>query len=250
MNCSYCHKIGHTLNKCNGDISMFLEPFVEFVAANPFALRQQYSFLCNYSKPVLSRICKNSGIALGGSKTHIAGNIVRLYFARRVNRFDLDIGPEEGEQIENQIQQAYTELQSWLTSTQELNNWRLEMMSKLDTYNTRMFGVNVTLMGLLRTLNFPPHYAPENNKAHLQQLQINVSVEETLEISDCFICCENKHLAELGCGHSYCTDCIVNIAVTRTKSHINCAICRQDIAEIKVGTEELREAVSARLAEE
>lgn len=246
MNCSYCHKIGHNLSKCNGDISMFLEPFVEFVAANPFSLRQQYLFLYNYSKSVLSRICKNSGIALGGSKTHIVGNIVKLYLARRSNRFDLDIGPAEGEIMENQIQQSYTELQSWITDTQELNDLRLEMMDKLDRYHTRMFGINVSLMGLLRNL----HYIPENNKAHLQPLQINVSIEDTLEVSDCFICYDNKHLAELGCGHSYCTDCIVNTAKTRTKSLITCAICRQDIAEIKVGTEDLRAAVSARLAEE
>jgi hypothetical protein len=174
-----------------------------------------------------------------------------MYFERYSNRFDLNIGDNEANTMIDQINQGYDDLQTWITPENPgLNAWCLEMQQKLDTHHTRMFGTSVSLTRFLIQLQLNPLPAA-NPKAHLQHLQINVTVDADLTMQECFMCCnEDKYLAALGCGHSYCTDCVVNTAVARTKSVIKCAICREDVAEIKVGTEDLRASVVDRLAEE
>lgn len=251
MPCTFCHSLTHTLRNCIGNISGFIQQFRELVTVNPYALRQQYLFLNKYSKPVLTLICRRTGLNAAGNKFHLAGKIVKMYFERYSNRFDLNIGDNEANIMMDQINNAYDDLQTWMSpSNPELQAWCLEMQQKINIHHTRMFGTSIVLTRFLIQLQANPLPAV-NQKAHLQHLQINVTVDTELAVQECFMCCnEDKNLAVLGCSHSYCTDCVINTAVARTKSVIKCAICRENVAEIKVGTEDLRAAITARLAEE
>jgi hypothetical protein len=255
MPCTFCHNISHTLSKCPADIRPFIQQFRQLVAVNPYALKQQYLFLNQYSKPVLTLICKKVRLISKGNKFEIVGKIVKKYFEHFASLLEINtnngIEANDAEIFMNQIDRSYNELYTWsMPNNLGLQAWCLEMRQKLDTHHTILFGTSITLTRFLRFSQ--THLLPQiDPKAHLQHLQINVTVDAVLTMQECFMCCdENKNLAALGCGHSYCTDCVVNTAVSRTKSVIKCAICREDVAEIKVGTEDLRAAVVARLAEE
>lgn len=251
MPCTYCHNINHTLRNCTSDISAFIQQFRGFVATNPYALRQQCLFLNNYSKPVLTLMCRRVGLNTSGNKFLIACKIVKIYFERYSNIFDPNNAEIEADVIIEQIYQASENLRTWITpGNPELQAWCLEMRQKLDIHHTRTFGTSISLTRFLIHIQ-SNQLLHVDSKAHLQKLNINVTVNTDLVPQECFMCYdENKSLAEFGCGHSYCTDCVVNTAKSRTKSVITCAVCREDIAEIKVGTEDLRAAVSARIAEE
>jgi len=63
--------------------------------------------------------------------------------------------------------------------------------------------------------------------------------QNQLEDEECAICYEeNCKTAQLGCGHKFCGNCICEIAKATTKSFILCALCRDEINEIKVSDEE------------
>lgn len=252
MPCSFCHQPGHTIAKCNADISEFEQPFLDLVSANPFDLRQQYVFLCSYSKPVLTLINRSSGSRVDGTKPYLIGNIIKRYF---VQLYIVGI-VEPTEDTSQQMEDAYSNLRIWETLTTPLITMRQDLINILNALYERTFGTSISLALLLR-------YVQENHleiaaagaaqvdpKAHLRNLAINITVDPSLVVQDCFMCCDDKPLAALGCGHNYCTDCLINTAVTRTKSVIICALCREEVTDVKVGTEELRAAVTNRFAEE
>ena len=244
MPCTFCHKSGHTLSKCDADISEFMQPFTDFVGEFPVALRQQYIFLNSYSKPVLTLINRNLGSHLAGTKQYLIGNIIKRCFVQLYMAGALQQNSEE-------ILDAYDYVQMWVPVTIQLSELRQEMMNLLDALHRRTFEISIYNLIMMRARNTNGSTAPLTGpKAHLQDLKINVTVDATLVVQDCFMCCDDKPLAALGCGHSYCTDCLINTAVTRTKSVIICALCREDVTRVKVGTEELRAAVTNRFAEE
>ena len=59
-------------------------------------------------------------------------------------------------------------------------------------------------------------------------------LEEILNIEDA---CKT---AQLGCGHKFCGNCICEVAKATTKSFILCALCRDEITEIKVSDEDTK----------
>lgn len=251
MPCTYCHNINHTLKNCTRDISTFIQQFRDFVATNPYAMLQQCIFLNNYSKPVLTLMCKRVGLNTSGNKFLIACKIVKKYFECYSDIFDINNAEIEADVITSQIYQSYDILQTWLPGKPEIQAWGLEMRQKLDIHHTRIFGTSISLTRFLILFQSNQLLHVADSKAHLQKLHINVTINAELTPQECFMCCdENKHLAELGCGHNYCTDCVINIAKSRTKSVITCAICREEVSSIKVGTDEIRAAVTARLAAE
>lgn len=241
MPCSFCHKPGHTLTKCNADISEFMQPFVDFIGEFPVAMRQQFVFLNRYSKAALTLINRDLGSQLAGTKQYLIGNIIKRCFLQLYRAGALQQHGEE-------ILEAYDNVLMWVTISVPLTTLRQEMLNLLDSAHSREFGMSIYNLIMLRAHN--TNGSTANSKAHLRELAINITVDTALVVQDCFICCDDKPLATLGCGHCYCTDCLINTAITRTKSVIICALCREDITDIKVGTEELRAAVQTRFAEE
>lgn len=76
---------------------------------------------------------------------------------------------------------------------------------------------------------------------HLQKLAFQIDTDASLnEVKDCFLCCEEKSHAKLGCSHEYCIDCIFGIAKARTKSFISCAVCRAEVDLVQVGSEAIK----------
>ena len=248
MPCTFCHNPAHTLTRCNASIDQFMQPYINFVGANRFELRQQHIYLCRLSKPVLTLMNYRCGSRVSGTKEFLIGNIIKLYFVGlyRANA----ILPSEA--VSQEIELGQSNLLQWVPTRPILSIFRQEMIAILEAFHIRIFGYTVAIGMIANAMHLwdpePVHLL--NPKAHLGHLVINVTVDKTLAVQDCFMCCDDKPLAMLGCGHSYCTDCLVNTAVTRTKTFILCALCRVEVSEVKVGTEELRTTVTDRLAEE
>ena len=100
------------------------------------------------------------------------------------------------------------------------------------TFN-HMFGILVTR---LLSLNRIP-----NPQSHLKKLSFHVETDSSLEqAKECFMCCEERPHAKLGCSHEYCIDCLFGTAKARTKSFICCAVCRAEIDVVQVGTTETK----------
>ena len=93
-----------------------------------------------------------------------------------------------------------------------------------------------------------PQRAPE--KAHLKKLKIKVKLDKHLESKECFMCYDKKTHVKLGCDHEYCADCLVGTAKVRTKTFLNCAVCRSEIQEVKVLNKEHKAELISQLKNE
>ena len=93
----------------------------------------------------------------------------------------------------------------------------------------------------------PVHNA---NKSHLKKLKIKITLDGELKVDDCFMCCDDKQIARLGCSHEYCVDCIVGSAKVRTKSFISCAVCRMEVKEIQVPNAAIKKSFSEQIKKE
>ena len=87
----------------------------------------------------------------------------------------------------------------------------------------------------------------------IQQLEEKTSVFKEMKVktvlveqesppphAECAICYDVKEQVTLNCNHGFCVDCIDNMAKTRKKSFICCALCREEVTEFKVATEETK----------
>lgn len=77
-----------------------------------------------------------------------------------------------------------------------------------------------------------------SSTSHLKKLEIAMSIIGCMDETECAVCLDKKEIMRLGCSHEYCEECIVGIAKSRTKSFINCPLCRSEVTEIQVASEE------------
>jgi len=101
-------------------------------------------------------------------------------------------------------------------------------------------------LGIVREIH-SPLVQPKEDKSYLKKLKIKVKLDKYLEFKECFMCYDLKPHAKLGCQHEYCADCLVGTATVRTKTFITCAVCRDEIKEVKVLTKELKEDLVSQL---
>jgi hypothetical protein len=71
----------------------------------------------------------------------------------------------------------------------------------------------------------------------VEKLTFHIEVDNLQDEKECYLCCEVKQHAKLGCNHEMCVDCLFEIANTRKKSKpvIMCPYCRTDIDIVYVG---------------
>ena len=81
-----------------------------------------------------------------------------------------------------------------------------------------------------------PEYSPSAapaiflGKDHAKKISLvlDISCEETVEETECYICCEEKCSLKTSCGHEFCGTCVSNIieAGKNTTSAPVCSFCR------------------------
>ena len=75
------------------------------------------------------------------------------------------------------------------------------------------------------------------HRGYVGDLKIQVILEQEqnqCQEEECPICMDEKERVELNCGHKFCVDCTEQTAYSRKKSFITCALCREEVKEVRV----------------
>ena len=115
--------------------------------------------------------------------------------------------------------------------------------------NMRINEIRITQMraqGLLppSAIRQPQVFAPHIPKFSAIQLVHDGASEA--EDYCCGICSDEftkETLPTLGCSHTLCVECITGQIKARTKSCIKCPYCREEVTQISIGNEEIRNQV-------
>ena len=265
MPCQHCSSPNHTLSGCDANINPYWDLIKEYIAANPFKLRHQYQMINACPRNVLAIINTRLGYRCSTTKLLLAENIIKRYFMPRFG--DIEFAPL-GYDVTAAVADGYGRLMMWNVDHDDLlSHFRSEMYYLLNVYHLQMFGItfiqslqNQTMLQVPAPAPVPqaaPVPAPvparvrvQSNKSHLKKLKINVTVDNNLKVEDCFMCCDDKPIARLGCAHEYCVDCIVGSAKVRTKSVITCAVCRMEVTEVQVPNAATKKSFSAQIKKE
>ena len=268
MPCQHCKSPNHTLSGCSADIAMYDDDIKNFMRTSSFALRHQYQFLNRFSRPILAIICNRLGYRCSLSKLKLIATLIAYHF-RPLLTIDLMIIQVASEQLKSEVKEAYQNLQMWnIDDKPDLSDFRNAMFNLLETYHRNAFGLSysqqlindiISRDDFTTILPFVPNFqntpsqppaAVNSGKAHLKKLNFRLKTDSSLaKAKECFMCCEERPHAKLGCSHEYCIDCLFGTAKVRTKTFITCAVCRAEIAEVQVGTVEIRIAMLRRLSE-
>jgi len=252
MKCNYCSSSSHTIKDCNSQVAtMLLNHVTNIMFSNPVNFRLQIQHLKTLRQSDLSMVCKKLHQAISGNKTILISRILNTYFHLSYERLSseqaryemiMDIHTAYSDLIEtihvdrpiviNLIQMIDTWY--WCTyglmrNGQPLSEYREELQEFYLTINMN----NALLESLGIARNKLTKIA-----ITFQPLDQNQNQTQNQEETDCAICYEdNCKTVQLGCGHKFCVNCICEVAKARTKSFILCALCRDEINEIKVGDE-------------
>lgn len=243
MPCQFCKSTTHTLTKCDSPIAhRYLVSFLLFHISRPFHISEQLTFLKKYSKPQLAIVCSQLKVPTTGNKDHLMFSIIHKMFKNRTASDMIStLSSENYFIINNQYLYLYQlgqpnydgSLQSKLISMFE----HFYMI----TYRVPRHGLPLSdYLLIVEQYNNSSGVNYYESWSHLKKLAIHVDVDNTLQNQECNICFEIKPNAKLGCLHEYCVDCIFGSAKVRTKSFINCAMCRAEINELQVASLEIK----------
>lgn len=256
MPCQYCKSPSHTLAFCQDQsaITMF-GAVAGMINSWAFNFRFQINQLKLLKKSHLSMVCKILGLTFSEPKYMLIIKIIDFFFSERTLSINgiQQLTPDDVYHIHN----SYDELLMW-NPLQNEKEIRRQCGLLLEKYYVQFFGVARNGRDLDEYLNQvqqiyqeldAQEQEEEENKEHLEKLKIKVSVDESLQVQECNICCDEKPNAKLGCGHEYCVDCVSNTAKVREKSFISCALCRKEISEVMVGTKEYKRSLRKQISE-
>ena len=278
MPCQLCKSSFHTLAKCTANIDALWGPIRKVIHDEPFALRKQYEFISIYTVPMLKIIHRRLGFVTAAlDKTDLIYRIISYFFHRRIpNNWTLNPVIADVSDVVD----AYASLLMWRTTSEKKLRFRESSYSWLNMYyrnafcpeyiqlrqtsNSELTNVQGHLAFILteqareelrsvayvRALELGMAPERDEQKAHLKKLKIKVKLDKHLESKECFMCYDIKPHIKLGCHHEYCADCLVGTAKVRTKTFITCAVCRNEIKEVKVLTKELKEDLISQLKNE
>ena len=227
---------------------------------NPLNFRYQIEQLIQLRQPELSVLCKKLERPVSGNKIQLISRIINAYFY-------ISIQTAATDQIRNQLSQQVHIVYERLLETIHIDtNITIGLIQMLDTWYWYTYG-------LMRNGTTLEEYSQEIQRLYgnnRNKLQITLVVqpkdekeekdeeqekdekekdETEKEDEDCVICYEAiKQTCKLGCGHKFCSDCIIKTAQAKKAPHISCALCREEIKVISVETEIAREQLSVALS--
>jgi len=256
MKCKYCNANTHTIKDCNSRVGNLLVNHVtNLMFSNPVNFRLQIQALKALRQADLSMVCKKLNQPISGNKTTLMTRILRTYFNLSYERIPTE---EARYEMIIAIHTAYSDLletihvdrpivinliqmiDTWYWYTyglmrngQPLSDYREELQEFYLTIN--MNNALLESLGIVRNklTKIAITFQPLDQNQHQNQDQ-----DQDQNQNECAICYEdNCKIVQLGCGHEFCVNCICEVAKARTKSFILCALCRDEINEIKVSDE-------------
>lgn len=273
MPCQLCNSLLHTLSRCDTHLDELWAPIRKIIQDEPFALRKHYELISSYTVPTLKIMNRRLNIIIlrDANKSELIHNIIIYFFRQKLTNKE-NLNPENIADV-SEVVEAYASLLMWRTTSEKNLAFRQSAYSWLHMYYRHAFcpeyiqlwqhnnvdsstaATNWSHQLLVLTqqareellaiaslraieLGMVPQRDPA--KAHLKKLKIKVKLDKHLESKECFMCYNVKPHLKLGCEHEYCADCLVGTAKVRTKTFINCAICRAEITDIKVQNKDLK----------
>lgn len=241
MPCQFCKSSNHTLKNCNSlDSHKYLMKFLLFHITCPFHISEHIKFLKKYTKPQLAVVCKQLRTTVTGNKDQLIFFIIEKMFKNRTSHDMISTLTNENYVI---INDQYLYLyQLGQSNNHGLFHSRLINMFEnfyMVSYGVPRHGMEI-ISYFLRVRQHNENLYYNELQSHLKKLEIHVSVDTSLQNQECSICFEIKTNTKLGCLHEYCVDCVFGTAKVRTKSFINCAMCRAEINELKVSSLEIK----------
>ena len=131
----------------------------------------------------------------------------------------------------------------------ELNNHiRVFFRRTLPIEHMRVAGIVVTPVARLQV---PQQQVP--HKPKFAQIQFCSTISDTINDFTCGICADDlsqETIPMLGCKHTLCSDCIIGQIKARTKSFISCPFCREEVKEIAVIDDTVRQNINTFITNE
>jgi hypothetical protein len=214
---------------------------------NPINFRYQIQALKDLRQSDLSMVCKKLHQPMSGNKTELISRILKVFFHLSYERV-----PTEQDRLEMimAIHTSYTDLLETIYIDRPIV---INLIQMIDTWYWYTYGLmrngqplaayRNELQAFYLTINMS-NTLLETIDARNKLTKIKITIKEQVidltgdqneDQNECAICYEdNCKTVELGCGHKFCANCICEVAKTSTKSFILCALCRDEINEIKV----------------
>ena len=255
MPCVFCSCSQHVLRDCDSELgnNIYMD-VVHLMTQNPFDIKYQAIILSSYTKPQLSFLCMKINVsATGRTKAVLIHRIMSYFFTIRTNVIHWNVGPSF-EVALNQIiaiNLSYDYVYYWDIAPRDAQ-LRALLVQMMESFYIRRNGYprNGMLIGAYNAMlqelgadfesNFIAMQQDHPDDEQLKPLEIQVTVDASLQVKECDICFEAMPHARLGCSHEYCVDCVFGSAKVRTKSFITCAMCRAEVSEVQVGSQLLK----------
>lgn len=264
MPCQVCKAPGHTLTKCTSDkVNIVIGKTIGMITSRPFDLMHQIRELKRLTKTDLSIVCHSLDQHVGGPKDVLINRIFGVLFTGHTS----DLNNVTNEDI-NKINISYDEARNLapnlLRETTIFNSFA-HCVHMIEVFYLRRFRI------VRNGMSVPVYYGrvngileaqargetmysyleqfdePLQQGNHLQKLHFAVTVDASLTVQECCICCDTKQMAKLGCNHEFCIDCIVGSATVRSKSFITCAMCRTEITTLAVIDDVIKTELETRI---
>lgn len=256
MPCVFCSSSDHVLMNCDSQIgNNIYEDVLHMMNLNVFDIKYQATLLSSYTKPQLSFLCMKIRRRVTGTKAHLIERIISHFFIIKTNVIHSNVGLSF-DVILNclvAINLAYDYVYHWTPAPRDADLRQLMVMMLEGFYirrngyprNGMLIGAYETMLAdmgagydlMLQAMQNPHQDIEPRVIAHLKPLEIQVTVDASLQTKECDICCDTMPHAKLGCSHEYCVDCVFGSAKARTKSFITCAMCRAEVNEVQVGSQ-------------
>jgi hypothetical protein len=218
---------------------------------NVFDIKHQATILSSHTKPQLAFLCMKIQRKATGTKAELIERVISHFFTIKTNVIHWDVGLSF-EVILNcivAINLSYDYVYHWVPAPRDAHLRHILVLMMEGFYIRRNgFPRNGMLIGAYNTMlqdmgaGYDLHQQvmmqqQDADIDHLKPLEIQVTVDASLQTRECDICCEAMPHAKLGCSHEYCVDCVFGSAKVRTKSFITCAMCRAEVNEVQVGSQ-------------
>ena len=279
MPCQLCNSLLHTLTSCDTHLDELWAPIRKIIQDKPFALREQYELISSYTVPTLKIMNRRLNIIIlrDANKADLIHNIIIYFFRQKLTNKE-NSNPENIADV-SEVVEAYASLLMWRTTSEKNLAFRQSAYSWLHMYYRNSFcpeyiqlwqhnnaaadlnhhqllvltqqaREELLAIATLRAIELGMVPQRDPAKAHLKKLKIKVKIGKHLESKECFMCYNVKPHLKLGCDHEYCADCLIGTAKVRTKTFINCAVCRTEIEEVKVLNKDHKAELMSQLKKE
>lgn len=237
-NCKLCSSPAHTLKNCNSPLcSVIVETVTALIDEKPFNIWLQLQELDMLTAAQLSIVCRSFNFPVSYTKPKSIFSIIHFFgpIERTTDDHLFTFSQEETAQID----ESYSQIFHWPNISAKHIKLRELMIIYLDDhYYLQRYRLRRRCLSTATYYSAVQIYHLNSltpGKTHLRKLKIDVvSQGDKTELVDCCICMETKQSVKTGCGHETCANCIMQLAVIRTKSFISCPLCRADIKMVYV----------------